>query len=515
MSRIKTALISVYDKTGVVEFAKLLHRLNVEIISSGGTAALLKKNKVPVKEISKLTGSPEMLDGRVKTLHPKIHAGILAKGTKEHAAELKKHKIPQIDLVVVNLYPFKDTVSKTDNLQKIIEEIDIGGVALLRGAAKNFERVTVVCSTKQYEKVSQELISSNGVVSNKTRQELAIEAFSLTAGYDSLISNFFWEKFAKSMFPQNFTPTFEKVQDLRYGENYQQKAALYREPLRPEPSVAYGKILQGKEMSFNNFLDAEAAVECVKEFSNPAVSIVKHTNPCGVAEAKTISQAFLDALECDKKSAFGGIIALNRACDAQTAREITSFFNEVVIAPSFDKNALELFSKKPNLRLLEVQGLGTEPSRQAHDFKKIVGGLLAQERNLSVLSKNQLKFVTKKNPSSTELESMLFAWKVSKHVKSNAIVLAEGTKTIGLSGGQTSRIDAVKIAIEKAGARAKGAILASDGFFPFPDSIEFAAGAGISCIIQPGGSVKDNDLISMADKKNISMVFTGVRNFKH
>ncbi len=515
LSRIKTALISVYDKTGVVEFAKLLHRLNVEIISSGGTAALLKKNKIPTIEISELTGSPEMLDGRVKTLHPKIHGGILAKNTKEHSEELKKHGIKQIDLVVVNLYPFKETISKTTDLTKIIEEIDIGGVALIRGAAKNFERVTIICHTSQYKEIEQELISSNGVISNKTRQNLAIEAFSLTAGYDSLISNYFWEKFSGGVFAKNFTPTFEKVIDLRYGENYQQKAALYKDPVKPEPSLAFGKILQGKEMSFNNYLDAEAAVECVKEFSNAAACIVKHTNPCGAAEADTIEQAFSDAFDTDQKSAFGGVIALNRKCDEKTAKKITSFFNEVVVAPEFDKKALEILAGKKNLRLLEVEGLGKEKQTQVLDFKKIVGGLLVQERNISVLSKNQLKFVTTKKTTSEELESLLFAWKVSKHVKSNAIVLANGTKAIGISGGQTSRIDAVKMAIEKAGTRAKNACLASDGFFPFADNIELAAKAKISSIIQPGGSVKDQEVIAECDKEKIAMVFTGTRNFKH
>lgn len=515
MTRVKTALISVYDKTGIVEFAKLLHRLNVEMISSGGTAALLKKNRVPATEISKLTGFPEMLDGRVKTLHPKIHAGILAKSSKTHLEELRKHGIKQIDLVVVNLYPFRETAARTKNLGKIIEEIDIGGVALLRAGAKNFERVAVVCHPGQYEAISQELLSSNGVVSNKTRENLAIEAFSLTAGYDSLISNFFWEKFGGGKFAENFTPTFEKAFDLRYGENYQQKAALYRDPIKPEPSLAFARVLQGKEMSFNNYLDAEAAIECVKEFQKPAACIVKHTNACGAAQAETLEQAFSWAFDSDQKSAFGGIIALNRKCDAQTAGKITSFFSEVVVAPEFEKEALSILSQKKNLRVIEVKGLGSEPAKPALDYKKIVGGLLVQERNISKLSNRQLKFATKKKPSKEELESMLFAWRVSKHVKSNAIVVASGTKTIGISGGQTSRVDAVKISLEKAGKRAGGAVLASDGFFPFPDSVEMSARQGISAIIQPGGSMKDHDVIAKADALGIAMVFTGMRNFKH
>lgn len=515
MTRVKTALLSVYDKTGIVEFAKLLHRLNVEIISSGGTAALLKKNRIPATEIANLTGFPEMLDGRVKTLHPKIHGGILAKSSPKHQKELKKQGIKQFDLVIVNLYPFKETVSKTKNLAKIIEEIDIGGVALLRAGAKNFERVAVVCHPSQYEALSQELLSSNGVVSNKTRQELAIEAFSLTAGYDSLISNFFWEKFSGGKFAKNFTPTFEKVFDLRYGENYQQKAALYRDPIQAEPSLAYANVLQGKEMSFNNYLDAEAAIECVKEFTKPASCIVKHTNACGAAQGEALEKAFSDAFDSDQKSAFGGIIALNRKCDLATAKKIISFFNEVVAAPTFEKEALEVLSQKKNLRIIEVPGLGTQEAKPVLDYKKIVGGLLVQERNVSKLSSKQLKFVTKKKPSKQELESMLFAWAVSKHVKSNAIVVAQGTRTIGISGGQTSRIDAVKISLEKAGGKAKGAVLASDGFFPFPDSIEMASRAGISCIIQPGGSMKDNDVIAKADELGLTMVFTGQRNFKH
>ncbi len=498
-----------------MEFAKLLHRLNVEIISSGGTAAVLKKNRVPVKEISELTGFSEMLGGRVKTLHPKIHAGILATGSKEHLKELKGQKIELIDLVVVNLYPFKETISKTKDLQKIIEEIDIGGVALLRAAAKNFERVAVVCTPKQYAEVSQELISGNGVVSNRTRQNLAIEAFSLTAGYDSLISNFFWQKFSKGMFPKHFTPTFEKVSDLRYGENFQQKAALYRDPVQPEPSVAAAKVLQGKEMSFNNYLDAEAAVECVKEFSQPAACIVKHTIPSGIAEAKTIESAFAKAFDSDQKSAFGGVIALNRTCNGEAAKKIVSFFNEVVVAPDFEKSALEVLSSKKNLRLLEVVGLGEKPMEPLVDFKKVVGGLLVQQRNVSVVSKNQLKFVTEKIPGASELEDLLFAWKAAKHVKSNAIVVAKGKQAVGISGGQTSRVDAVKMALEKAGEKARGAVLASDGFFPFPDSIELAGHAGISAVIQPGGSVKDNGIIKESEEQKIALVFTGVRNFKH
>lgn len=515
MSRVKTALISVHDKSGVVDFAKLLHRLNVEIISSGGTAAELKKNRVPVKEISELTDFPEMLGGRVKTLHPKIHAGILAKNSKEHLMELKEHGINLIDLVVVNLYPFKKTIEKTSDISKIIEEIDVGGVALLRAAAKNFERVGVICSTSQYESVSQELISSNGVLSNKTRQSLAIEAFSLTAGYDSLISNYFWQKFSKDMFPSHFTPSFEKVSDLRYGENFQQKAALYRDPVLFEPSLVEAKVLQGKEMSFNNYLDAEAAVECIKEFFSPASCIVKHTVPCGVALGEKIDVAFGKAFEADSKSAFGGVIALNRECSEETAKRIVSFFNEVVVAPSFEKSALKVLASKKNLRVLEMKGLGEKPVVPSIDFKKIVGGVLAQQRNTGSVSNAQLKFVTKNKPGEKELSDLLFAWSVAKHVKSNAIVVAKNGQTIGISGGQTSRIDAVEIALEKAGKRVVGAVLASDGFFPFADSIRAAAKAKISAVIQPGGSIKDEDVIAEADKKNVSLVFTGMRNFKH
>ncbi|MEK7539738.1 MAG: bifunctional phosphoribosylaminoimidazolecarboxamide formyltransferase/IMP cyclohydrolase, partial [Patescibacteria group bacterium] len=376
-------------------------------------------------------------------------------------------------------------------------------------------RVTVICQPIQYTAITQELISSNGVVSNNTRENLAIEAFSLTAGYDSLISNFFWEKFSKGKFAQNFTPTFEKVHDLRYGENYQQKAALYREPLSLEPSLGFGKIIQGKEMSFNNYLDAESAMDCVKEFAKPAACIVKHTNSCGVAEAETLAMAFQHAFDSDQKSAFGGIIALNRKCDGETAKKIISFFNEVVVAPEFDKEALRILAAKKNLRLIEVKGLGKEKPRPVLDFKKIVGGLLVQERNVSSVSKNQLKFVTQKKPSDEELESLLFAWRASKHVKSNAIVVAVGTRTIGISGGQTSRVDAVKISLEKAGASARGAVLASDSFFPFPDNLELAFRAGISAIIQPGGSLKDPEIIKKANELGLTMVFTGVRNFKH
>ena len=513
--KVRTALVSVYDKEGIVDFCRTLHQVGVEIISSGGTAEALKKARIPVKEISEITGFPEMLDGRVKTLHPIIHAGILARRTKEHLQQLENNNIKPIDLVVVNLYPFKETLQKTKNFYEIIEKIDIGGPSLVRGAAKNHEYVAVVVSPKQYDKVRNELIQNNAELSRNTLRELAMEAFAETAAYDALISQYFLAKFSLERMPIKFTPTFEKMYDCRYGENYQQKASFYKEPFAIETVVAAARQLNGKELSFNNIFDANAAIELVREFKEPAAAIIKHTNPCGVAVAAGIDKAFADAFACDKLSAFGGIIALNRPCDIKAAKQIISFFNEVVIAPAYDEKAFQELSKKKNLRVLELKGIGAVAGKKGLDFKKVAGGLLLQEKDSATLAKNSLKIVTKKHPNEHEMKSLEFAWVVAKHVKSNAIVLAKGTRTTGIGAGQTSRVDAVKIAIEKARKNAKGSVMASDAFFPFKDSVSIAAKAGITAIIQPGGSLKDADIIKEADKKKIAMVFTGIRHFKH
>jgi phosphoribosylaminoimidazolecarboxamide formyltransferase/IMP cyclohydrolase len=513
--RVRRALVSVYDKEGIVEFCKTLHQLGVEIISSGGTAEALRKARVPVKEISEITGFPEMLDGRVKTLQPAIHAGILARRTPEHLQQLEKNNFKPIDLVVVNLYPFKETLEKTKNYDEIIEKIDIGGPSLVRGAAKNHEYVAVVVSPKQYEKVRSELIQNNAELGKETLRQLASDAFAETAAYDALISQYFLGKFLLERMPEKFTPTFEKMYDCRYGENYQQKASFYKEPFPTEEGVSSAKQLNGKELSFNNIFDANAAIGLVKEFGEPTAVIIKHTNPCGVAVAATISQAFADAFACDKLSAFGGIIALNRTCDLKTAKLITSFFNEVVIAPNYDEEATQELVKKKNLRVLELRGLSTNIEEKGLDFKKVAGGLLLQEKDSTTLDRSSLKTVTKRQPDKGQMQSLEFAWIVAKHVKSNAIVLAKGTRTTGIGAGQTSRVDAVKIAIEKARKSAKGSVMASDAFFPFKDSVSIAAKAGITAIIQPGGSLKDEAVIKEADKKKIVMLFTGIRHFKH
>lgn len=513
--KVRRALVSVYDKTGIVDFCRTLHQLGVEIISSGGTAEELRKARIPVKDISEITGFPEMLDGRVKTLHPLIHAGILAKRTPDHLQQLEKNTIKPIDLVIVNFYPFRETLSKTNDFNEIIEKIDIGGPSLVRGAAKNHEYVAVIVSPRQYDKVRNELIQNNADLEGKILKELASEAFAETAAYDALVSQYFLSKFELSSMPEKFTPTFEKMYDCRYGENYQQKASFYKEPFSVEKGISGTKQLNGKELSFNNIYDANAAVELVKEFSQTAAVIIKHTNPCGVAVADSLEKAFGEAFACDKLSAFGGIIALNRKCDLKTAKQITSFFNEVVIAPGYEKEALEELKKKKNLRVLEMEGLGSMSEEKGLDFKKVAGGLLLQEKDNITLDHNSIKIVTKKQPDKLHMESLEFAWIVAKHVKSNAIVLAKGKKTVGIGAGQTSRVDAVKIALEKARKNAKGSVLASDAFFPFKDSITLAAKAGIVSVIQPGGSLKDEDVVKEADKKKISMVFTGIRHFKH
>ena len=516
MVKLQRALISVSDKQGIAELARILNRFNVEIIASSGTAELLKKARIPAKKIESISSFPEILGGRVKTIHPKIFGGILSRRTKADEAELRKHKIKPIDLIVVNLYPFKETASKTEDMKSIIEKIDIGGVALLRAAAKNFERVAVVSSPKQYAALMDELIQSNGRISFSTRERLAVEAFSETAAYETIISQFFWRKFSTESFPEKFTASFEKIMDLRYGENYQQKGSFYKEPAVKEPCIAIAEVMNGKQLSLNNIFDADAAIELVKEFREPAAVIIKHGNPCGAASSNSVSDAFRKALACDPASAFGGIIAFNRKCDTATAKKITSFFNEIVIAPDFDSVALNILKRKKNLRVLRVNGLDRQFSySDEFSFKKVVGGLLLQERDTKGISSRDLKFVSKKKPSKKELSSMLFAWRVAKHAKSNAIVLAKENQTIGIGAGQTSRVEAVKIAIGKAGKRAQNSVIASDGFFPFADSIELAAKAGVAGLIEPGGSVKDEEVVKAANKAKISLVFTGIRHFRH
>ncbi len=519
MVTVKRALISVSDKTGILDFAKELSGLGVEILSTGGTAKLFRDNNIAVKEVSEYTGFPEMLDGRVKTLHPKIHAGLLAlRENREHLKTLAAHNIGLIDMVVVNLYPFEKTTQKPGvKIEEAIENIDIGGPSMLRSAAKNHQSVAVICNPEQYPRVIAELKENKGAISENLMRDLAVEVFGRTSQYDRAIYEYLSKQSSGSRvqssgFPQELTLEFMKLQDLRYGENPHQQAAFYKEKGKTRGLINL-KQLQGKELSFNNILDLNAAFELVKEFSNPAAVIVKHNNPCGVAEDKTLERAFLAAWKCDPLSAFGGIVALNRKLDLKTATIIKkSGFLECVIAPEISEEVRGLFRDKKNLRLLEL------PEIEAVDepeFKRISGGLLLQDKDLLTLEENNLKVVTKKKPTKKEMESLIFGWKVAKHVKSNAIILTKGTKTIGIGAGQMSRVDSVMLAKKKALSSTKNSCLASDAFFPKEDAVIAAAKAGVKAIIQPGGSIADEEIIKACDKYKVSMVTTGIRHFRH
>lgn len=524
MSRINRALISVYDKTGIVEFAKALDKLDIEIISTGGTAKALKESGIRVINISDVTGYPEMLDGRVKTLHPKIHGGILAqREKKEHMEELEKHKIQPIDMVIVNLYPFEETVSRPQTtLEEAIEQIDIGGVALIRSSAKNFNDVAVVVNPAKYELIIKELPE----LTKETRLRLSIEAFKYTSLYDSIIHNYLYQLTKPSTveFPTELTLNYAKVMNLRYGENPHQKAALYREILAKglvtgEPRPNLSRQVHGKELSFNNILDLDSTINLIKEFFVPASVIVKHTNPCGVACGEDLLDAYTKALATDPQSSFGSIVALNDTVDERLAEELNKLFIEVLVAPGYAKGALNILKQKKNIRLLVLPELktwrekGIAEWRMEKDIKKIVGGVLVQDRD--IIDEPSYKIVTERKPTDSEWEGLRFAWKVVKHVKSNAIVIARDNETIGIGTGQMSRVDSVKIAIMKAHKELQDAVLSSDAFFPFKDNIEEAAKAGIKAIIQPGGSVKDEEVIASANEHGIAMVFTGVRHFRH
>jgi len=518
MVKIKRALISLSDKTGIVELAGQLKDFGVEIISTGGTAKLLAQNNIAVTEVSAYTGFPEILDGRVKTLHPKIHAGLLAlRNNPEHLRTLAEHNIATIDMVVVNLYPFEKTAQKAGvSIEEVIENIDIGGPSMLRSAAKNYQSVAVICNPRRYPQVIAELKKYNGALSEDLMRQLGVEVYGHTSKYDAAIhnylSNFYKTNNETENFPQELALAFEKIQDLRYGENPHQKAAFYREKGKSAGLINL-KQLQGKELSFNNILDLDAALELVKEFKNPAAVIVKHNNPCGAAEDKKLDRAYLNAWKTDKLSAFGGIVALNRKMDLAAAKVILkSGFLECIIAPGFDQGAINLFKEKKNLRLLELSDLSVIDEPQ---LKRISGGMLLQSKDLKTLDLGSLKVVTKKKPTKIELATLIFAWKVAKHVKSNAIVLASGTRTVGIGAGQMSRVDSVMIAKNKAGKMSKNCCLASDAFFPKPDAISWAHKAGARAIIQPGGSIADQEIIAACDKYKIAMVTTGIRHFKH
>jgi phosphoribosylaminoimidazolecarboxamide formyltransferase/IMP cyclohydrolase len=518
---IRRALLSVSDKTGIVEFATALAAQDIELLSTGGTAKLLAEAGLNVIEVSDYTGHPEIMDGRVKTLHPKIHGGILARrGTDE--AVMEQNNIGPIDLVVVNLYPFAATVANPDcSLEDAIENIDIGGPTMVRAAAKNHKDVTIVVNASDYVVVLEEMNQNAGGLSYQTRFDLAIKAFEHTAEYDGMIANYFGARLdddSQSEFPRTYNMQLSKKQDLRYGENSHQSAAFYVENDIQEASVATAEQLQGKELSFNNIADTDAALECVKEFDVPACVIVKHANPCGVALGENILAAYERAYKTDPTSAFGGIIAFNRELDAATAQAIIDRqFVEVIIAPTIADDAAQVLSAKQNVRVLacgDWQGQLTD----GYDFKRVNGGLLIQDRDFGMVDMDDLKVVTKRAPSESELQDLMFTWKVAKYVKSNAIVYCKDGMTIGVGAGQMSRVYSAKIAGIKAAdenLEVKGSVMASDAFFPFRDGIDAAAAAGITAVIQPGGSMRDEEVIAAADEAGIAMVFTGMRHFRH
>lgn len=518
-THVRRALISVSDKTGIVEFAKQLAALGIEILSTGGTYKLLKENTIAVTEVADYTQFPEMMDGRVKTLHPKIHGGILGRRGIDDAV-MAQHGIKPIDMVVVNLYPFEQTVTKENcSLEDAIENIDIGGPTMVRAAAKNHAFVNIVVDATDYSAIIDELTNNNGATSHATRFNLAIKAYEHTAAYDGAIANYFGRLVpgGSENFPRTFNLQFHKAQEMRYGENPHQLSAFYVEKNPQEASISTAKQLQGKELSYNNIGDTDAALECVKQFEQPACVIVKHANPCGVAIADTIGKAYDLAFETDTESAFGGIIAFNRELDVETAKTIVDHqFVEVIIAPSVAVGVSEIIAAKKNVRLL-ICGALTAPLR-AWDFKRVNGGLLVQDRDLGMVSASDLKIVTKRQPSAAEVRDLLFTWKVAKFVKSNAIVYGKDGRTIGVGAGQMSRVNSARIAAikaEHAKLEINGAVMASDAFFPFRDGIDNAAKVGISCVIQPGGSIRDDEVIAAADEHGMAMVFTGMRHFRH
>ena len=518
MSKIQRAILSVTDKTGLVEFARQLSGMGVKLISTGGTAKLLRDSGITVKDISELTGFPEMLDGRVKTLHPKVHGGILhRREDSAHRSAVAEHGIQPIDMVVVNLYAFEKTAAKAGvHFEELIENIDIGGPPMIRSAAKNFQDVAVVTSPADYNAIAEEMAASSGGLSPATKWRLAQKAFSTTAAYDSAIAstlervsaNGHFEFHGETGFPQTLRFSFNKIMDLRYGENPHQKAAMYSDG--SGTGVANARQLQGKELSYNNIVDLQAAWDLAQEFDEPVCAIIKHTNPCGTATAKTLVEAYKKALECDPVSAFGGVIGVNRPIDADAAEEMAKLFLEVIAAPSFDEAAKVKFASKKNLRLVEITD-----APQKWVLKNVSGGVLAQDTDVHPLTESDLRVVTKRHPTPEEKRALLFAWKVCKHVKSNAILYARDGQTVGVGAGQMSRVDSAKIGAMKAVLPLKGTVAASDAFFPFPDGVEEIAKVGATAVIQPGGSVRDQEVIEAADRLGLAMIFTGVRHFRH
>ena len=508
ITTIKRALISVYDKTGILEFAKFLRDSSVEIISTGGTAEHLRNAGVEVIDVSDYAGFPEIMDGRIKTINPKIEGGIL--GLRDiHKSDAEAHNIKWIDLVVCNLYPFAETVRKPHvSLKEALENIDIGGPTMIRSASKNIEWVGIIVDSADYISIINELDEVGGL-SFKTRKLLSAKAFGHCAQYDSIIHNYL----SDVRFPQIFSHTFDKSYDLRYGENPHQKAAAYKNPTHDKQNILDATIHQGKQLSYNNLMDADAALSCIREFSGPTCVIVKHGTPCGAASGDDITSVYQKAFNADSKSVFGGIIAVNRTCNKTIAEMIDKVFVEIVIAPSYEPKALEILSNKKNQRILEVGDVNRKTPKL--EYRYIDGGLLVQESDVSTITEKEIKIVTQKKPSKSELADTLFAWKVLKHVKSNAIITVKDKTTLGIGAGQVSRIDAVEIALRKSGDKLRGSVLASDAFFPFRDSIDLIADSGVITIIQPGGSIRDNEVIQACDEYGIAMVFTGTRCFKH
>lgn len=504
----KRALISVSDKTGIVELAQGLQAKGVQILSTGGTAKVMREAGVEVMDVSDYTGFPEMMNGRVKTLHPKIHGGLLAlRANSEHMQAAQTNGIEMIDLVVVNLYPFEATIQKEGVTEpEAIEQIDIGGPSMLRSAAKNFQSVTVITEPTDYAVVLKEL-NEAGDTTPETRRRLAEKVFETTANYDAAIASYLNKG-------QTKTITVKKISDLRYGENPHQAASFYRDPSSDQQAcLPNAEFIQGKALSYNNIMDADAALSLVREFTQPCVAFIKHANPCGIAVGSDINEAFINGYEGDPKSAFGGIIAFNQTCSADLAEVITGKFFEIVLAPDFEPEAIEKFKKAEKMRVLKVGTL--KPEVSAKTYRRVTGGLLIQDLDTKQIGRDDIKIATEKRPTEQEMEDLLFAWHVVKHVKSNAIVLAKNGMTVGIGAGQMSRVDAVELANKKAMGREKGAVLASDAFFPFADSIEAAAASGITAIIQPGGSIRDQEVIDAANKHGIAMIFTGARAFLH
>ena len=513
------ALISVSDKTGIIEFAKALQNHNFEILSTGGTAKLLREYDIPITDVAEYTGQPEMMDGRVKTLHPKIHGALLGRRGIDDAV-MQEFDIKPFDIVVVNLYPFAETISKADcDLADAIENIDIGGPTMIRAAAKNYHSVNVVVDTQDYPIILEELESNEGTTTLATRFSLAQKAFAHTANYDATIANYLGQIDAETKFPINFSIQFTKQQDLRYGENSHQQSAFYVDKTQCESSISTAEQLQGKALSYNNIADTDAALECVKQFTEqPACVIVKHANPCGVAEAETQLEAYEKAFATDKTSAFGGIIAFNTPLEAETAQKIiTQQFVEVIIAPEITAKALAITAAKKNVRVLRCGELPMQV-QAALDFKRVTGGILIQDKDIAPITTENLNIVSQRQPTATEIADLLFAWKVGQFVKSNAIVYAKDHMTIGIGAGQMSRVISAKIAAIKAAEenlQVAGSVMASDAFFPFRDGIDTAAAAGITAVIQPGGSIRDKEVIAAANEANMAMVFTGIRHFRH